>query len=59
MLENTFDRKCISANPSSNPNPEAQKCFSTDEMTSFFEVVYKYPIKPLNHLPVRNIALDE
>jgi len=49
MLENTFDRKRIYANPSSNPNsipnpninPKAQYCFQTNEMTSFFEQVYR------------------
>jgi len=35
MLENTFDRKCISANHS--PNPKVR--FWYDEMTSFFEQV--------------------
>jgi len=41
----TLDRKRIYANPSaypnSNPNrnPEAQLCFRTDEMTSFFDQV--------------------
>jgi len=48
LLENTFDRKRIYANTSSNPNynsnfnPKAQSCFRTDEMTSFFEQVYRY-----------------
>jgi len=60
LIENTFDRKCIYANPSSypnpnsncnpntnptsnpNPNPKAQLCFRTDEMTSFFDQVYRY-----------------
>jgi len=36
LIENTFDRKRIYANPSSYPNPKAQLCFRTDEMTSFF-----------------------
>jgi len=60
LIENTFDRKRIYANPSSypnpnsnsnrntnpnrnsNPNPKAQLCFRTDEMTSFFDQVYRY-----------------
>jgi len=29
-------------NRNSNPNPKAQKCFRTDEMTSFFDQVYRY-----------------
>jgi len=38
-----IDRNRICANPSSypnpncNPNPKAQLCFRTDEMTSFFD----------------------
>jgi len=54
LLENTFDRKHISANsspnpnsyPNSNPNPKAQ-CFRADKMTSFFEqgLVYRYCLK--------------
>jgi len=59
LLENTFDQKRISTNPipnfnpipnlNPNPsfipilNPKAQQCFRTDEMTSFFEKVYRYP----------------
>jgi len=41
LIENMFDRKCIYANPSAypNPNPEAQYCFRTDEMTSLFDQV--------------------
>jgi len=53
LIENTFDRKRIYANPSSypnpntnlnpnpnsNPNPKAQLCFRTDVMTSFFDQV--------------------
>jgi len=51
LIENTFDRKRIYANPNSypnpnsssnpntNPNPKAQLCFRTDEMTSFFDQV--------------------
>jgi len=58
LIENTFDRKRIYANSSAypnsnpntnpnpnsnpNPNPEAQLCFWTDEMTSFFDQVYRY-----------------
>jgi len=50
LLENTFDRKRIYANLSSYPNfnsnpnsnPKAKCCFRTDEMTSFFEQVYRY-----------------
>jgi len=56
MIENTFDRKRIYANPAltltltlsltlypnSNPNPKAQLCFRTDEMMSFFDQVYRY-----------------
>jgi len=56
LIENTFDRKRIYANPSSypnansnpntnpnsDPNPKAQLCFRTDEMTSFFDQVYRY-----------------
>jgi len=56
MLENTFDRKRTSANPSHNsnpnfnpnlnsnpsPNPKAQSCFRTDKMTLLFEKVYRY-----------------
>jgi len=41
MLKNTFDRKCISANSSLNPNPKAH-CFRTDEITSFFQQMYGY-----------------
>jgi len=43
LIENTFDRKRIYANPNSyhnpnqNRNPKAQLCFRTDEMTSFFD----------------------
>jgi len=53
LIENTFDRKHIYANPSSYPNPnsnpnpntnlnpnsnpKAQLCFRTDKMTSFFD----------------------
>jgi len=43
LIENTFDRKCIYTNPSSypipnsNPNPKAQLCFRTYEMTLFFD----------------------
>jgi len=40
MGSTTLDRKCIYANPSSNP--KAQLCFRTDEMTSFFDQVYRY-----------------
>jgi len=47
LIENTFDRKRIYANPSSYPNPntnpKAQLCFRTDEMTSFFDQMYRYP----------------
>jgi len=55
LIENTFDRKRIYANPSSSPNPNsnpntnpnsnhnrnpnAQLCFRTDEMTSFFDQI--------------------
>jgi len=49
LIENTFDQKRIYAypiaypnfnsNPISNPNPKAQLCFRTDEMTSFFDQV--------------------
>jgi len=60
LIENTFDRKRIYANPSSypnpnlnsnsnsnpnpnpNPNPKVQLCFRTDEMSSFFDQVYRY-----------------
>jgi len=56
LIENTFDGKRIYANPSSypnpkhnsnfnpntNPNPKAQLCFRTDEMTSFFDDMYRY-----------------
>jgi len=54
LIENTFDRKRIYANPSSypnpisnpntnsNPNPKAQLRFWIDEMTSFFDQVYRY-----------------
>jgi len=40
----TLDRKHIYANPSSypNPDPNAQLCFWTNEMTSFFDQVYRY-----------------
>jgi len=41
LIENTFDRIHIYANPSSYPNPNSnpkvQLCFRTDEMTSFFD----------------------
>jgi len=58
LIENTFDRIRIYANPSSYPkpnsnynyntnynpntNPKAQLCFRTDEMTSCFDQVYRY-----------------
>jgi len=56
LLENTFDCKRIYANPSSYPNPNfnpntspntnpnlnAQLCFRTDEITSFFDQVYRH-----------------
>jgi len=54
LIKNTFDRKRIYANPSSypnsntnpnpnlSPNPKAQLCFRTEEMTSFFDQVYRY-----------------
>jgi len=44
LPKNTFNRKRISANliPNLNSNPKAQLCFRTDEMTSFFEKVYRY-----------------
>jgi len=29
------------SNPNPNPNPKAQLCFRTDEMTSFFDQVYR------------------
>jgi len=58
LIENTFDRKRIYANPSAypnpnsnpntNPNPESQLCFRTDEMTSFFDQVKRYPIRQQN-----------
>jgi len=44
----TLDRKRIYANPSSysNPNPNVQfifrSCFRTDEITLFFDQVYRY-----------------
>jgi len=48
LIENACDRKRIYASPSSypnsNPNPKAQLCFRTDEMTSFFDQVYRYRI---------------
>jgi len=65
LIENTFDRKCIYANPSSylnpnsnpntnpnsnfnpNSNPKAQLRFRTDEMTSFFDQVYRYRLFPI------------
>jgi len=44
----TLDRKRIYANPSSysnpNTNPKAQLRFWTDEMTSFFDQVYRLPL---------------
>jgi len=44
----TFDRKRIYANPSSYPNPNHKaQCFRTDEMTSFFDQVYRYRQVPL------------
>jgi len=56
LIENTFDRKRIFANPSaylnpnSNPNTntnpnlnsKAQLCFRTNEMTLFFDQVHRY-----------------
>jgi len=33
----TLDRNRIHANSSSNPNPKAQLCLRSDEMTSFFD----------------------
>jgi len=67
LIENTFDRKRIYANPSAfpnpnsnsnpntnpnsnpnlNPNPKAQLCFWSDEMTSFFDQVYRYRLTDL------------
>jgi len=51
LIENTFDRKRMYANPSSYPNtnPKAQLCFRTDEMTSFFDQVYRYRSLILTH----------
>jgi len=57
LIENTFDQKRIYANPSSylnpnsnpntnpNSNSKAQLCFRSDEMTSLFNQVYRYPFK--------------
>jgi len=50
LLENTFERKRTSANPSPNSNPspntnrnlEAQLYFRIDEMTSFLEKGFRY-----------------
>jgi len=47
LIENTFDRKRIYANPSSDPNPKAQYCFRNDQMTSIFDQVYRYRNWPL------------
>jgi len=44
LLENMFDQKHISANPSSNPNPKAQ----TDKMMPFFDKVYRYAFRGLS-----------
>jgi len=58
----TFDRKRIYANPSSypntNPDPKAQLCFRTDEMTSFFDQVYQYREKLSNLLHQMNCAFE-
>jgi len=42
----TLDRKRIYANPSAylNPNPEAQLCFRTDVMMSFFDHIQSITI---------------
>jgi len=58
LIENTFNRRRIYANPNSYPNsnpntkpnlnpnpnlnPKAQLCFWIDEMTSFFDQMYRY-----------------
>jgi len=53
LIESTFDWKRIYANPNSytNPNsspiPKAQLCFRTDEMTLFFDQVYRYRWKQI------------
>jgi len=39
LLENKFAQKLISTSP--YPNPKAQYYFRTDEMTSFFEQMYR------------------
>jgi len=62
----TLDRKRIYANPSSYPNPKsisnsntnpnpnsnpkAQLRFRTEEMTSFFDQVYRYRRRPISSL---------
>jgi len=42
-MENVFTLN-PSFYPNSNPNPKAQLCFRTDEMRSFFDQVYRYPL---------------
>jgi len=63
LLENTFDRKRIYANPSSYPNPKAQLCFRPDEMTSFLikcnNTLKNSTIKPPSVLSVSCIKLQE
>jgi len=51
MGSTTLDRKRIYANPSSypNPNPKAQLRFRTEEMTSFFDQVYRYRVNVFCH----------
>jgi len=39
-------------NPNFNPNPKAQLCFRTDEITSFFDQVYRYHKKLLQQSTV-------
>jgi len=44
---NTNSKPNSNPNSNSNPNLKAQLCFRTDEMTSFFDQVYRYP-RPQN-----------
>jgi len=52
----TLDRKRIYANPSSYLNPKVQLCFWTDEMTSFFNQVYRYRPTQMKPFEYRKIS---
>jgi len=69
LIENTFDRKRIYANPSPypnsnpntnpnlNPNSKGQLFLRTDEMTTFFDQVYRYHEKR-NYIICGSINID-